>query len=113
MHFLLDIQCLLGNDKEVLKKSGALFLLKLKEQRRLTQVAVNDIVDGYKTLFSSTVASLNARVRAKLATEGVVPDLCDDVFQDVIFPFDRIETEYFQEKYFKEALRIIVRTHMY
>ena len=103
-----DIQCLLGNDQDSLRKSGALFILKMKEQRRMTQVAVDDIVEGYKSLFSSTVQCLKARVRAKLADEGLTSTLCDDVFEDAIFPFNGIETAHLQEKYFQELIGIIV-----
>ena len=103
-----DIQCLLGNDQAMLRKSGALFLLKMKEQRRMTQVAVDDIVGGYKNLFSATVECLKARVRAKLAEEGQSSTLCDDIFDNIIFPFDGIETGHLQEKYFRESLGIIV-----
>ena len=103
-----DIQCLLGNDQDSLRHSGALFILKMKEQRRMTQVAVDDIVEGYKSLFGSTVQCLKARVRAKLADEGLTSTLCDDVFEDPIFPFNGIETAHLQEKYFQESLGIIV-----
>ena len=80
-----DIQCLLGNDGETLKKSSALFILKFKEQRRVTQVAVDDIIDGYRNFFELSLQCMRARIRAKLATEGLVLTLCDDVFKDFFF----------------------------
>lgn len=75
----------------------------------MTQVAVDDIVDGYKNLFSSTVECLKAQCRNKMASEGLTSTLCDEIFEDIVFPFNGIETGHLQEKYFQESLGIIVR----
>lgn len=86
-------------DTEQLRKAGALFLLKLKEH--VTQVTIDDVVDGYKNLFCTTVECFKARVRGKLAEKGHVSTIRDDAFEDIIFPFNGIETNYLQEKYFR------------
>ena len=36
-----DLDILLGNDKDAQQRASALFLLKLKEHRRLSQVAID------------------------------------------------------------------------
>lgn len=108
---LADIEYLIGSDVDQVWRSSALFLLKLKEHRRVSQVAVNDVVEGCKALYSQTVSRVQAGVRARLAESGVDPksiEGLDDVFVDVIDPFDGLETCHLQEKYFREKLGLIV-----
>ena len=98
-----DFRCLIGTDVEHIRRSSALFLLKLKEKRRITQVAIDDIVEGCQGLFSQTLDRVQASVKAKLAELGI--DLSqmngfDDAFQHVIDPFEGIETCHLQERYF-------------
>ena len=57
-----------------MQKSSAQFILKLKE-RRVSQVAIDDIVDGSKKLFSNeTLIRVKANMKAKMAESGVDPD---------------------------------------
>ena len=88
---LADIQYFIGSDEEKVRRSSALFLLKLKEQSRISQVAIDDIVDGCKSLFSQTVLRVQAGVRATLAESGVDPSTInglDGAFEDVLNPFE-------------------------
>ena len=106
-----DFQCLLGCDAEVMQKSTGLLLLKLKEHRRISQVAINDIVSGSRTLFHDTVKRVQAHVMSKLAEAGIEPEAItglDDVFDNVSDPFMGLETSHFQEKYYREKLGLIV-----
>ena len=41
-----DINHLLGTDAHHQKRSAALFIMKMKETHRLSQVAVDDVVEG-------------------------------------------------------------------
>ena len=51
-----DIQYLIGNDAETVQQSSTLFLLKLKDQHKVSQVAIDDIiVDCSKRLFLLTI----------------------------------------------------------
>lgn len=111
-----DVQYLIGSDEEELRKSSALFLIKLKEQRRISQVAIDDVVGGCISLFSHTVHRLQAGVRAKLAESGVDPSMVDgleSVFEDVTNPFKGLETCYLQEKYFRDTLGLVVSANYY
>ena len=54
-----DVDLLLGSDKVAQQRSSALFLLKLK----LSQVAIDDIVQEWNGLFSHTLQRLHAEVR--------------------------------------------------
>ena len=53
---------LLGSDKVAQQWSSALFLIKLKEFRRLSQVAIDDIIQEWNGLFSHTLQHLHAEV---------------------------------------------------
>ena len=105
-----DLQRLMGTDIETQRRSSALFLMKLKEHRRLSQVAVDDVVDGCRMIFRQTTDRLQAGIREKLAAIGMDSDdiSLDDVFTDLVDPFDGLETQHKQEKYFKETLGLIV-----
>ena len=65
---------LLQVDDEVQSKQSALFLLRLKEGRCLSQVAVNEVVSACQELFKHTVGHIQAGVRERLALHG---DSCD------------------------------------
>ena len=106
-----DLDFLLGTDMTIQKRSAALFLLKLKESKRLSQVAIDDIVQEWDGLFSHTVRQLQANVRAKLAAAGV--DYRDveglpEIFDNVTSPFQELQTRYMQEKYYREFLGLVV-----
>lgn len=102
-----DIRYLIGSDTDEIRRSSALYLLKLKEHRRISQVAVDDIVEGTKALVHHCVEHMQAGVRAKLSESGVDPSSIEglaSVFKNKINPFDGIETCYLQEKYYHENL---------
>ena len=71
----------------MVRRSSALFLLKLKEQQRVSQSAINDIVDNCKGLFSQTMERVRASVNAKIADIGLDPEAIDGVFDSVLDPF--------------------------
>ena len=50
-----DLHLLLGVDKDIQWRSSALFLLKLKEHRRISQAAIDDVVEDRDVLFSHSV----------------------------------------------------------
>ena len=110
-----DLDLLLGLDIAAQQRSAGLFLLKLKEHRRLSQAAIDDIVQEWNGLFSHTLQRLNARVSEKLASSGIDVDSIEglqEVFQDFPSPFQGLETRYFQEKYFRESLGLLVSIYM-
>ena len=106
-----DLDLLLGNDKDAQQRASALFLLKLKEHRRLSQVAIDDIVEEWGELFSHSVRRLSASVREKLSSNGIdVDDIdgLDQVFEDVPHPFEGLKTRFLQEKYYRQSLGLVV-----
>lgn len=54
--FRADLDLLLGIDKDIQQRSSALFLLKLKAHRSISQVAIDDIVEDWDGLFSHSVS---------------------------------------------------------
>lgn len=69
----------MGTDLHTRRHSSALFLLKLKEHRRMMQVAIDDVVEGCQSLFQQTVMTVQAGIRSHLAEYGVDPDIVDGV----------------------------------
>ena len=107
-----DLKFLTGTDQEELRRSSALFILKMKEQRRTSQVVINDIVEGSRSLFCLTFDRLQAGVKSQLAEVGVDPESVglEKVFKDIVDPFQGLETCHLQEKYFREELHLVVST---
>ena len=82
----------------------------MKEQHRLTQVAIDSIVEESRGLFYLTLERAQAAIKSSLAKSGVDPDIIDvdDTFSNIVDPFSGIETCYLQEKYFVDHLGLIV-----
>ena len=83
----------------------------MKEQRRISQVSVDDIVEGCSRIFCPTLSHVQARVKAKLAELGMDSETTglEYVFdQDSKDPFRGLETCYRQEEYYREILNLIV-----
>ena len=53
--------------------------MKLKETRQLSQVALDDVVEGSRMIFTSTVQQLHSGVHAKLASHGIDETKLDEV----------------------------------
>ena len=106
-----DINFLTGHDRETIKRSSALLLLKLKEHHRLSQAAIDTIVEGYRGLFSTIVGHIQAAMRSKLAELGFNPsniDAMEEVFNEVEEPFKDLTTEYQQNAYFLNHFNLVV-----
>ena len=102
-----DFGRLMGTDVEAQRRASALFLLKLKEKRHLTQAAIDDVVEGSHLLFSQTAQRIRAGINEELAQKGVEMDVTP-VFENLVDPFNGLETQYLQEKYFIEKFGLIV-----
>ena len=73
--------------QKALQRSAALFLLRTKEVNRVTQVALNEIVEGVTELFEAHASAGNC---------------CTPK------PFAGLETHYLQQKYYKEEFKLVV-----
>ena len=110
-----EIDHLLGTDQEKQKRASALFLLKLKESKQVSQVVIDEIISEWHTLFSHTTLRIQAGVRASLAAAGIdsstLPGL-NEVFDNIPKPFDGLETRFKQEKYYRESLFLVVSVYI-
>ena len=75
--------------KPNLKRSAALFLLKTKEISGVTQRALNDVIGGVTQLLDAHCGDFSIR------------------------PFEGLESEYLQQKYFEEELHLLVCSLLY
>ena len=94
-----------------MQRKSALFLLKLKEQQRISQTAIDTIVRDSGDLFQFTIARLQANVKATIADSGIDVDAIsglDGAFANISDPFSELDTAYLQEKFYKEKLGLIV-----
>ena len=108
-----DINLLLHRGVHEQQKKSSLFLMQLKEERMLTQAAVNDIVSDFSEVFTHTVQHLKAGVSQKLVQFGIDlkdVDGLDGVF-DVSDPFSGLESAYLQDKFISKELNCILSFH--
>ncbi len=110
-----DVNQLLNRDSYEQKKQSSMFLLQLKEERLITQAAINDVVSGCRGVFKHTVNHIKAGVNQKLAQSGIDPndvDGLDSIFHEVSDPFVELETAYLQDKFITKELQCIVSKSM-
>lgn len=108
-----DVDQLLQTDSFQQKKKSSLFLLQLKEERGLSQAALNDVVRGSREVFQHSVGRIKAGVKQKLSTSGIDPAevvSIDELFGSVSDPFDGLETSYLQDKFVRDELGCVVST---
>lgn len=98
-----------SNDRE-----AALWILKLKEGRRLTQSTTEEILSDVTELCSSIVLRLKNEVHSVLEsadiTPGNIPGL-DDLFSEnssYALPFCNLQTQYKQMSYFRSHFNFVV-----
>ena len=105
-----DVAHLLGTDVHTRRRSSALFLLKLKEHRRVTQTAIDDVVDSCQNIFQQTIQTVQSSIRSCMAQHGIDPDSTpglNEKFLEYTDPFNGLENKYKQEKYYQESLRLV------
>lgn len=94
----------------------ALFLLKLKEERRLSQVAVNGLIGDISILLEEEILSLKSDVIQCMQKEHASTELITTVkshFSKKLAapPFEGLQIAYLQKKYFTDNFNLVVSTH--
>ena len=105
-----DIDQLLHRDAREQMKKSMLFLMQLKEERLVTQAAINDVVVGCKEVFTHTLCRIKAAISGKLS-QSEIGSSCDEIcsiFDDMSDPFTGLESVYLQDKFITEELGCIV-----
>ncbi len=104
----------LTNPMPVLQTSSALFLMKIKEELKLTQTAIQGIVEGVTGITQTRLSILQTEVNNVLEASGVSASSIsglDDLFdQDGVFgrPFLGMETQHQQHKYYTTHFQFVV-----
>ena len=95
-----------AHDRVDLKRNSALFLLRTKEINRVSQRALDDIVGGVTGLFEARLLQLKEDLLAELDPE--YSELVTAKIDGIAQPFKKLESQFTQEKYFKEELHMLV-----
>ena len=94
------------------KRSAALFLLKTREEGRLTQTALDQVVHSTSSLCEQVISNLKAqasRVTQKVGLNKVdQKTVLDSLGSISCYPFEGLRTEYMQEKVYKENFNYLV-----
>lgn len=95
------------------RKSDAMYVLKLKEKYKLAQTTVDAILGDTEEIAARLVSRLQQRLLTTLNEANVnaseIPGFLD-AFEgpDIIKPFNGLNTEYLQDKYFREHMGLVV-----
>ena len=104
-----------ATSSDLLQEAAARFILKTKETHRLTQTAMNSVIEDTTSFSQIMLGELHYAATEKLTAAGVNPQIIGSLaplFRDSgVFgrPFQGLETTYQQMKYFKQHFNFIVR----
>lgn len=100
-------------EKSDLKEAAAAWILKTKERHKISQTAINSIIEDVTNFFQVYLSHIHDAIRQRL--KG---DVDDDILSSLspIFdpdggygkPFKGLETEYLQLKFFRRKFSMIV-----
>ena len=98
------------------KKAVALWILKLKEGRKLTQTVTNEILGDVTELCRDMMSRLKSDLYQILARHSAgieIPELpeLEELFQDsspYLNPFSMLESQYYQMQYYIDFLGFVV-----
>lgn len=104
----------INNEKHDAKVVGAHFILKTRDGRKITQKAVDGIVQDAKILVQNTLQSIERRVFDKMnhlgveLTDGELDELKTVFHDDDTLPFSELHSEHMQEKFIREHFNYVV-----
>jgi len=108
----------LANNK-TFQREAALWILKLKEGRKLTQSAVDEILSDVTELCTNIVCQLGNDLRGVMKSSNVNPDdipgfnaLVNET-SPYASPFANIKTQYLQLSYYRKHLNFVVSDIIY
>jgi hypothetical protein len=87
-------------------KSTALLLLTLKERHKLTQTAINFSVGQIKQMVQHVLEDVKISVKDRLADIDMANLDIDGCFD--VDPFQSLDTEYSQVKFYREHFNLVV-----
>lgn len=106
-----------GKTRISLKRNAALFLLKTKEKGQVSQATLDELVSDLTSFIKDRLSEVQQEVKC-IIQRGVVhvPNHVIAAIErsfkkeEISRPFHGLESEYFQKKYFKEELNMMVRS---
>lgn len=106
-----DIQAIEASAPDV-KQSGAMFLLKTREEHRIPQSTLNKIVNDMKGLWMSSIELVRGNVKRSMCHSNKEAE-CEKLMKslDDSFPLIGLETEYLQLNYYKEHFNYLVSVY--
>ena len=81
--------------------------MQLKEERMLSQTAINDVVKGCQDLISNALGSVKNKLNELTLTPNTKSNILD-VINDISDPFAELKTSYLQDKFISEEMGCIV-----
>ena len=88
------------------KQQMALFLVKTKEIRKVSQVALDGIIEDFTLILQETIQRLREEVNSCLIENGLSITTFDGLLgifdnQSTLNPFSELESKYKQEKFYR------------
>ena len=99
------------------ERAIALWILKLKEGRKLTQSVTEEILQDVTEFCCEMISDLKSNIYKLLSSAGINADDVsglEDLFQDespYVKPFSKLETQYLQMSYYKKHLGFVVSNY--
>ena len=96
---------------QVKKKVSALFILKAKEVHKISQSSLNELLQDVTTVVEQKISLLKTDISCSLASKGIEMDAeLQSLFYkpELVKPFQGLETEFFQKKFFRESFGLVV-----
>ena len=99
------------------KRSNALYILKLKQKYKLAQTTVDGVLGDTEQMMARVISQLQQRLSTTLNKAGLIatdiPGFLE-TFEDpgIVSLFSGLNTEYLQEKYFRDHMGLVVSTLM-
>ena len=89
----------------------ALFILKLKELHKVTQVAISDIISDVSLIIECQTTKIRKKALAAMDSEASDHESFKKAFE-IDNPFNHLSTEYLQTKYFHEHMGLVVSSKL-
>ena len=109
-----DLTQITAESSEEIKKNAALWILKVKEGRKLTQSCTEDILSNASELCTYAVSQVGLKVSEVLRASGITPDAIPglkEIFQETspyCQPFSHLTSQFLQLQYFRSNLNFVV-----
>lgn len=96
-----------------MKRSAALFLMKAKNEGRLTQSALRDVTNGTSSLCQQVIERVKRKMSHIIDGDWEIQpekkrEICAHIDSIEMGLFEGLESEYLQEKYYKDKLGYMV-----